>query len=329
MQQLTPPSIQDKRVLVRIDTDVPVSDGQVTDPTRLIAALPTLRLLISHASQITILGHLGRPEGQDPQYSLQPIASKLSELLGTTVPLSSSPTDTKVQLLENLRYDPREQEASPQYAKQLATNQDAFVFDAFAVAHRAATSTTEIAKILPSFPGLRLEQEIYELDQVLNSPKHPFLAIIGGAKIKTKLPVVENLAKVADHVFVGGKLPHEIQAENLSLPANVTVATMTESGLDISPDSATKLIELVSAAQLIVWNGPLGKFEDPSAQAGTQALCQALQSSQGYKVIGGGETIASVNKFSASSSITFTSVGGGAMLEYLSGKVLPAIAALN
>jgi phosphoglycerate kinase len=183
--------------------------------------------------------------------------------------------------------------------------------------------------MLPSYAGLRISQEVAKLSQILHSPTHPFLAIIGGAKIETKLPTIEKLQSLADYLFVGGKLPHEITIQGLKFPSNVQVATMNSSGLDIDELSTTQLLDQVKSAKLIVWNGPLGKFEDPTAQAGTKALCEALKLSSAYKAIGGGETISAINTFHAESSINFISVGGGAMLEFLSGKQLPAIAALN
>lgn len=334
MRTITPEIIQNKRVLIRIDTDVPIKDGIVTDDSRLTAVLPTLQLLQTHAQAITILGHLGRPKGQVvPEFSLQPIALRLTELLHEQVELQTlahnSTSSSKFHLLENLRFDPREEEPSVEFAQELTINHDLFIFEAFAVAHRAATSTTIIPQQLPAYAGLRLAQEVTELSRILHTPSHPFLAIIGGAKIETKLPTVEKLQSLADHLFVGGKLPHEIKEKGLEFPPHVQVATMNTNGLDIDENSIAKLIDQVKNAKLIVWNGPLGKFEDPTAQVGTKALCEALKLSSAYKVIGGGETISAVNTFHAESSINFISVGGGAMLEFLSGKELPAIAALS
>lgn len=334
MRSITPEIIQNKHVLIRIDTDVPIKDNSVLDDSRLLAVLPTLQLLQTHAQSITILGHLGRPQGQVvPELSLRPIATRLTELLHEQVSLhnlsEAGTISSKFRLLENLRFDPREEEPSVEFAQQLAQAHDLFVFEAFAVAHRASTSTTIIPQFLPAYAGLRIVQEVTELSRILQSPEHPFLAIIGGAKIETKLPTVEKLQSLADHLFVGGKLPHEIKSQGLQFPANVQVATMNSSGLDIDELSTTQLLDQVKSAKLIVWNGPLGKFEDPTAQAGTQALCAALKASSAYKVIGGGETINAVNTFHTESSINFISVGGGAMLEFLSGKELPAIAALS
>lgn len=334
MNTITPELVHHKKVLLRIDTDVPIENNKVQDDTRLKAVLPTLNLLKTYASSVTILGHLGRPKGKIvPELSLQPIATHLSNLLNQPIhltPLSSNDeTPSLFRIKENVRFDPREEENSDTFAQELTQQHDLFIFDAFAVAHRAATSTTTITKFLPSYAGLRISQEIAELSKILNNPDHPFLAIIGGAKIETKLPTVEKLQSVADHVFVGGKLPHEIKEQSLTFPPHVQVAMMNESGLDISAQSTQQLVEQVKTAKLIVWNGPLGKFEDPTAQAGTQLLCEALKSSTAYKIIGGGETISAVNKFHAESAINFISVGGGAMLEFLSGKELPGLKSLN
>lgn len=334
MKNITPEIIANKKVLIRIDTDVPVENGQIKDTTRLLAVLPTLTLLKEHAASVTILGHLGRPKGQVvPELSLLPIAIKLGELLNTDIqliPLHESTTvfPTQFTIRENVRFDSREEAASEEFAAELASGHDLFIFEAFAVAHRDATSTTTITKLLPSYAGLRVAKEVEILTQAMSNPQHPYLAIIGGAKIETKLPTVEKLQSIADNLFVGGRLPHEIKEQGLSFPAHVTVASMNESGLDISQAFAQKLSQLVSQASYIVWNGPLGKFEDQSAQAGTKALCDALKQSSAYKIIGGGETINAVTQFAAIDSIDFISVGGGAMLEFLSGKQLPGLAQL-
>lgn len=333
MKTINTEIIKGKNVLVRIDTDVPLENGEIKDTTRLLAVLPTLELLKENAAKVTILGHLGRPKGSVvTELSLAPVKNKLSELLNLEIELSANNTQSAKQqftMYENVRFDTREDDGSDEFAKELASNHDLFVFEAFAVSHRDATSTTTLTKILPSYAGLRVAKEVEILTEVMQNPSHPFLAIIGGAKIETKLPTVEKLQSVADFIFVGGRLPHEIKEKNLSFPEHVSVALMNESGLDISEASTQKLTELVKQARYIVWNGPLGKFEDESAQAGTKALCEALKESTAYKVIGGGETINAVTQFEAEDAINFISVGGGAMLEFLSGKQLPGLANLK
>lgn len=332
MKTITAANIQDKKVLIRIDTDVPIENGEVKDNTRIKAVMPTLELLRENARSVTILGHLGRPKGKvTAELDLEPVRKIIEqELRKTITPLqfNETPADTGWHILPNVRFDSREEENSTEFAQELAAHYDLFVFDAFAVAHRDSTSTTGITKYLPSYAGLRIAKEIEELSKVMHNPDHPFLAVIGGAKIETKLPTVEKLQSVADHVFVGGRLPHEIKEQSMTFPAHVQVAVMNESGLDISAQSTAQLVEQVKTAKLIVWNGPLGKFEDPSAQAGTKALCEALKTSTAYKVIGGGETINAVRIFNTESAINFVSVGGGAMLEFLSGKQLPALTKL-
>jgi phosphoglycerate kinase len=335
MTTISSEAARNKKIIIRLDLDVPLTNGTVKDTTRLTAILPTLQLLSHAAAQTIIIGHLGRPEGKVvPDLSLKPVAQALSQLLGETITFVDTldqpinPQD-KTIMLENLRFYPGEEANDPGFTQQLASFGDLFVFEAFAVSHRAAASTVGITQLLPSFAGLRVATELKNLSLILDQPTHPLLVIIGGAKIETKLPVINNLLSQADNIFVGGRLPKEIQEKNMTFPEKVVIAHMNDSGLDIDQASQTTAVKLIENAKMIVWNGPVGKFEDPTAQKGTQTIANAIARSSAQTIIGGGETNEAVTQFGVQDKIYFTSVGGGAMLEFLSGKQLPALTALN
>jgi 3-phosphoglycerate kinase len=337
MKTITKQLVENKKVLVRLDLDVPLDErGTVTDTTRLESALPTLNLLKDSAKQVIIVGHCGRPEGKVvATLSLKPIANVLEKLLNAEITVISnvhpSPLpNNKIIMLENLRFDPREETNDTELARELAKLADIFVFDAFSVAHRKAASTVAITEYLPSYAGLRITEEIAQLSAVLNNPSHPFLVILGGAKIETKLPMIKKMESIADNIFVGGKLPKEIHEQNITFtPKKVHVAQMNETGLDISESAIQQAKELIQKAKLIVWNGPVGKFEDTSSQRGTKEIAEAVIASHAHTVTGGGDTVAALDLFKIKDKIDFVSVGGGAMLEFLSGKELPAITALE
>jgi phosphoglycerate kinase len=334
MKTITSQIAQNKKVLLRIDLDVPLDDNNnVEDVTRLTSVLPTLNLLKDSASQIIIIGHLGRPEGQfNEKFSLKPVCKKLSELLSQSIEfipytLDSTPLNSSSHfvMLDNMRFNPGEETNDSNLAKQLASLADIFVFDAFAVSHRAAASTVGVTDLMPSYAGLRVTEEVKQLSEILENPSHPLLVIVGGAKIETKLPVITNLQTKADSIFVGGKLPHEIKEKSITFPPNVQVATMNASGKDIDENAKEIVKGLISNAKMIVWNGPVGLFEDPLNQDGTLVIAENLALSNAKKIIGGGETIQASTKFGIIDNIDFVSVGGGAMLEFLSGKQLPGL----
>lgn len=332
MKTITKEIAHNKKVIIRLDLDVPLENNEVKDKTRLIAVLPTLNLLNDSASQVIIIGHAGRPDGKAiPELSLRPIATTLSQLLDQPIEFLDQVTPTEISssakliMLENLRFDAREETNDPEFAKQLAQYGDLFVFEAFAVSHRKAASTVGITEFLPSYAGLRVTTEVAELSEILEKPLHPLLVIVGGAKIETKLPVINNMLEKADHIFVGGKLPYEIAQKNMTFPNKVIVAEMNDSGLDISPTMYPTVARLIHDAAMIVWNGPVGKFEDESAREGTHQVAHAIATSKAKTIIGGGETNEAVALFQIEDKIAFISVGGGAMLEFLSGKELPAL----
>ena len=324
------PDIVDKIVLLRADFDVAIEGEKILDNTRIKAAIPTIKFLLDKKSKIILLSHLGRPQGVDKTLSLKPIKEVLETLIGQKVNFFDNLEDknfTSLNLLENLRFWPEEETNDLKFAKKLASLGEFYVNDSFAVCHRAHASIVGVPQFLPSFAGLRLEEEVKKLTQILKQPKNPLIAIIGGAKIETKLPAIKNLAKVADKVLVGGKLIFEIQKENLE--PNIIVASDDIDTKDIGKESIENFSQIISEAKEIIWNGPLGLFEQEKYAVGTKAIAQAIIDSGAYSVVGGGETIAALNKFGFLDKMGYVSTGGGAMLEFLAGKKLPGLEALE
>lgn len=324
------PDIVDKIVLLRADFDVAIEGEKILDNTRIKAAIPTIKVLLDKKSKIILLSHLGRPQGVDKTLSLKPIKEVLETLIGQKVNFFDNLEDknfTSLNLLENLRFWPEEETNDLKFAKKLASLGEFYVNDSFAVCHRAHASIAGVPQFLPSFAGLRLEEEVKKLTQILKQPKNPLIAIIGGAKIETKLPAIKNLAKVADKVLVGGKLIFEIQKENLE--PNIIVASDDIDTKDIGKESIENFSQIISEAGEIIWNGPLGLFEQEKYAVGTKAIAQAIIDSGAYSVVGGGETIAALNKFGFLDKMGYVSTGGGAMLEFLAGKKLPGLEALE
>lgn len=319
MQTISPGFVQDKKVLLRYDIDVQITDGKVTEDFKLKAGLETLKLCLENASKVTLIGHVGRPEGKMvPELSIEPIR-KWFKVKGYSL-----------EILENLRFDPREEECNLEYAKELASLADVFVNEAFASHHRAV-STTVLPTLLPHFAGLRFAEEVRILGEVRDNPKKPFIAIMGGVKVQDKLPVIQVLAKKADAVLVGGKLVSEIREENVNLPNNVMVGKLSEDGFDISADTTSAWSDLISKAAMIVWNGPLGKFEDPKNNQ-TQKIAEMILASEAEVVIGGGDSVAALSQaglLEEAQKKAFVSVGGGAMLKLLADGTLPTIEALE
>jgi phosphoglycerate kinase len=340
MKIITDEIVKNKKILIRLDLDVPLDqNNSVKDTTRLASVIPTLELL-KNAEQIIIIGHLGRPDGKIvDNLRLKPVAEVLKQFIGNDINYIDTLDDHAIReslnknekwnIIENLRFHPGEEANDSGFAQQLAQYGQIFVFEAFAVSHRSAASTLAITEYLPVFGGLRVAKEVETLSHILETPEHPFLAIIGGAKIETKVPVINNLVEKADTIFIGGKLIKEIKDTGMTFGPKVYVGSTIASGLDINEESIQYAQKVISEAKLIVWNGPAGKFEDPSAQQGTHAIAVAVANSQAKKIIGGGETNEAVTQFGVQDKIDFISVGGGAMLEFLAGKELPALAALN
>ncbi len=378
--------VKGKTVLVRNDFNVPISkDGQVQDDTRIAKALPTINYLLDQGAKVVVMSHLGRPKGEvDESLRLNNVAEKLSELLGKPVKKLDDCVGEEVKkeiseakpgeviLLENTRFYPGEKENDPAFAKELADLADIFVSDAFGAVHRAHASTVGVTKFLPSVAGLLLEKEIKILTEVLTNPKRPLVAIIGGAKISTKLGVISKLLDKVDVLLLGGALANTIlkgrgvqvgkslvedgmleeanalpiDKETLEIPVDVVVAKERKEGvpseikgtgalssddqiMDIGPDTVKLFNNIIKNAKMVIWNGPLGVFEIPEFAKGTNEIAKAIVDSGAKAVIGGGETVDAVKEQGLEDKIWHVSTGGGAMLEFLEGKELPGIAALE
>lgn len=373
-----------KTVVIREDLNVPMKDGQVTNDKRIRASLPTIRAALEKGAGVVLISHLGRPtEGQyEEQFSLKPVAARLSELLGLPVALAPTLDEAKaapgaVTLLENVRFLKGEKKNDPALAAQLAALGDVYVMDAFGAAHRAHSSTegaVRVAKVACAGPLLQAELDAFA--KVLNNPARPLAAIIGGSKVSTKLALLENLLEKVDVLIVGGGIANTFlaaagymvgkslyeedlvpdakrimeQAKNLNrdLPLPVDVVTAEELApgqaattrdvgdvpadqmiLDIGRDTVTQYKKLLSKVATVVWNGPVGAFETDPFGEGTKELAHYLADSKAFVVVGGGDSVAAVEKYGLSEKMGYISTGGGASLELLEGKVLPSVAALE
>lgn len=330
MKSVEEADVAGKRVIVRCDFDVPVKNGKILDDTRIKDSLPTLKYLLSKGAKLFLISKLGRPKGKDPSLSLEIIVETLSNYLGKKIIFQKDLNERnngEVILLDNLRFWLEEEEGDGNFGKKLSSFGDLYVNECFATSHRNDASIAQLPKFLPAYAGIQLLKEIKELEIVLKSPARPLIAIIGGAKLKTKLPAIFNLAKIADKVLVGGKLMFEV--ERRSLPENVVVAHDDVQTKDIGEESIELFSESISKAKMVVWSGPMGVFEDDSYMKGTREIAKAVIDSDAYSVIGGGDTISALNKLDLISKIKFVSTGGGAMLEFLAGKTLPGLKALE
>jgi phosphoglycerate kinase len=329
--------VNGKRVLVRVDFNVPLESGEVADDTRIRAALPTIRLLLERdASEVTLASHLGRPKGEDPALSMEPVRRRLGELLD----------DERVDLLENTRFNPGETKNDPEFARELADGRDMYVNDAFGAAHRAHASTEAVAHLLPAYAGLLLERELEELGALLEDPAHPFVAVLGGAKVEDKIAVVRSLSERADTLLVGGKMAEELEPNcKIELPADVVAAAAFEEdaetrivtageapdgwlGLDIGPETRKRYAERIAGAKTVFWNGPMGVFEWPRFAEGTKEIGEAVAACQGHTVVGGGDSVRALQELGVADRIDWISTGGGASLELLEGKELPGVVAI-
>jgi phosphoglycerate kinase len=326
-----------KRVLVRVDFNVPLEDGRVADDTRIRASLPTIELLLGRdASEVALCSHLGRPKGEDPAYSMKPVAEHLRTFVD----------DSRLRLLENTRFHPGETKNDPEFARELAANGDLFVNDAFGAAHRAHASTVGVAQLLPAYAGLLLERELEELGSLLESPERPFVAVLGGAKVEDKIGVLRTLDEQADAILVGGKMAEEVEpAGKIELPVDVVAAEAFEPdaaakvvpaddmpagwlGLDIGPETRRAFARRINEAKTVFWNGPMGVFEWPRFAEGTKALAEAVAAAEAHTVVGGGDSVRAVQELGLADEIDWISTGGGAALEFLEGKELPGVAVI-
>jgi phosphoglycerate kinase len=329
------------RVLVRSDLNVPLEGGKIADETRIQASLPTLQLLLERdAGEVTVCSHLGRPKGEDPAFSIRPVAERLHELL----------PDNRLRVLENTRFNPGETKNDPGFAKELADDNDLFVQDAFGSVHRAHASTVGVAYLLPTYAGLLLERELTELGKLLGEVERPFVLISGGAKVEDKLGVLTNLGGKADAVLVGGKMAEQIRTDNplpfdVVLPLDVVAANEFEPdaetsvvpydalpdgwlGLDIGPKTRELFAQRIASARTIFWNGPMGVFEWPRFADGTEAVAEAVASSDGYSVVGGADSARALAELGLADEVSWLSTGGGAALELLEGKDLPGVSVI-
>jgi phosphoglycerate kinase len=390
INDLTDAELRDKRALVRVDFNVPLDGERVTDDTRIRAALPTIHALLDRGARVILLSHLGRPKGKpDPKYSLEPVARRLGELLPTEAICFVESTDTdeamksscdptaRVVLLENTRFLGGEETNDERLARGLAMLGDVYVNDAFGSAHRAHASTEGVARFIkPAVAGLLMQKELDYLGSALETPKRPFVAILGGAKISGKIDVVEQLLPKVDRLIIGGAMActffkamgletgkslveadrvdmaRELlgrAGDKLLLPVDATVSTGLdapsaahtvsrdaippgESMLDIGPKSAREFASAIAGAKTVVWNGPMGVFETPPFDAGTRAVAEAMAKATkagATTVVGGGDSAAAVAELGLESAMSHVSTGGGASLEFLEGKTLPGVAALD
>ena len=373
-----------KRVLIREDLNVPVADGVVTSDARIRAALPTIRAALEANAAVMLVSHLGRPtEGQpEEQFSLQPVADHLGQLLGRDVPLVKDWIDGvdvepgNVVLLENVRFLEGEKKCDEALSRKMAALCDIYVMDAFGTAHRAQASTYGVGEYAPvACAGPLLAAELDALERALDNPARPFVAIVGGSKVSTKLTVLDALAEKVDTLIVGGGIANTfiaaagngvgkslyeadmldtarelaanrndraeipvpsdvVCADQFSAEANAATRAVDavqdgELILDIGPETSARFAEILKTAGTIIWNGPVGVFEFDKFAAGTRALAEAIASSDAFSVAGGGDTLAAIDKYGVRDGISYISTGGGAFLEFVEGKVLPAVEMLE
>ncbi len=384
--------VSGKRVLLRVDFNVPLdAAGDVVDDTRIRAALPTIRSLLERGATLVLTSHLGRPKGrQDERYRLAAVARRLAELLGRPVRYAATPGPASaeqqafvaaappgsVTLLENSRFDPREEANDPGLARVLASFADLYVNDAFGAAHRAHATTEAVARLLPSAAGRLMAAELTALSHLVEAPERPFAVVLGGAKVSDKLAVIERLLRLADIVVIGGAMAYTFVAAQggevgrslvepdmfgvaqdvmeqaaargvrLLLPSDSVCAAAIEPGvatsvhpsgaipadlmgLDIGPVATAEFERALADAKTVFWNGPLGVFETPPFDAGTRAVAQAIARLDAFTVVGGGDSIAALNAAQVLDRISHVSTGGGASLEFLEGRTLPGVAALE
>ncbi len=333
--------VKGKNVLLRVDLDVPIKNGKIQDSARLDGWFETFEYLVRNGAKVILAGHIGRPNGKDEKLTLLPIVNVISKKINskqekTTIgEFEGWKLAENVFVLENLRFFHQEEENDSEFAKKLASLANIYVNDAFASSHRNHASIVGVTKFIPSFAGLRLLKEVEVLSQVLENPKRPLCVIIGGAKIETKLPLVEKMHAFGDFVLVGGEIAENtkvllrVQHEKLSGKRSILlVADLTQSTKDITLKSAENFVQVCQSASTIVWNGPMGLVEEKEYEKGTGILANGIVNLGAYKIVGGGDTIAFLRKHNLLDKFDFVSTGGGAMLEFLSGVKLPGFEAL-
>ncbi len=381
--------LKGKRVLIRVDFNVPLKGGVVTDNTRIRAALPTVKYILDEGASLVVMSHFGRPKGQkNPDFSMAPIAKEFEKLLGRPVKLAPDVIGPEVEaevkalkpgevlLLENVRFYKEEEANDETFAKTLASYGDIYCNDAFGTAHRAHASTEGVSHFLPSYAGFLIEKEVKFMAPLLENPDKPFVAIIGGSKVSSKITVLESLVRTCDTIVIGGGMAYTflyVQGHKIGkslfepdyvetakaflakaaekgvkviLPVdNVCAKEFSEDaepilvdgdnitdelmGMDIGPKTVALIVEEIKKAKSVVWNGPMGVFEFEAFAKGTGEVAKALAESDATTVVGGGDSVAAINKFGLADKISHVSTGGGASLEFLEGKTLPGIKALE
>ncbi|MGC9521411.1 MAG: phosphoglycerate kinase [Anaerolineae bacterium] len=378
--------LKGKRVLMRADFNVPLDGDTITDDTRIRAALPTIKYILEQDASLILMSHLGRPKGSaDPSLSLKPVAARLSELLDRPVAMAPDCVGDEVEemaaslepgqvlLLENTRFHSEERANDPEFSAKLASLADLYVNDAFGTAHRAHASTVGVTEKLPAVAGFLIEKEIKFLGKATSDPEHPYVVILGGAKVSDKIGVIENMLGKADTILIGGGMANtffkaqglemgdslveddvldtakalmERAGGKLVLPVDAVVADAFDNDanqkivpvdsvapgwriLDIGPETVTMFKEKLADAKTVVWNGPMGVFEMPSFAKGTFAIAETLADLNAVTIIGGGDSASAINQAGVADEVSHVSTGGGASLEFLEGKTLPGIAALD
>ncbi|MDY3946608.1 MAG: phosphoglycerate kinase [Ezakiella sp.] len=382
--------IKGKKVLVRVDFNVPMEDGKITDDFRIVSSLKTINYLLENGAKVVLMSHLGRPKGEyNKKYSLKPVAERLSELIncevkfletevpanGDTVALADSLKEGEIMLLENTRFVPGEEKNDAELAKLFARHGEIFVNDAFGTAHRAHASNVGVSSLLPAVAGFLVEDEIKYIGNNLDNPSHPFVAILGGAKVSDKIGVINNLLEKCDSILIGGAMANtflaakgydmgkslveedkiclakeilkkaEEKGVNLLLPVDLIATDSLEKStnirvvglgddmkgvmaVDIGDETIASFSKIIKDAKLIIWNGPMGVFENEKFSKGTFSIAKAIAESNAISIIGGGDSALAVKLSGYEEKVSHVSTGGGASLEMMEGKTLPGIAAL-
>ncbi len=389
MRSVQEADVTGKRVLMRVDFNVPMQEGKITDDTRITASLPTINNLLERSAAVILVSHLGRPKGKaNPDFSLAPVAERLQELLDKPVRFASDvvgpsakSADADLQagevlLLENVRFEAGEEQNDPGFARNLAELANLYVNDAFGAAHRAHASTVGVTEYLPAYAGLLMLGEVGALRKLVDNPEHPFVAILGGAKVSDKIGVIEHLLPRVDSILIGGGMANTFllaqgvevgrslaelefeekarellrssndQGVDIELPVDANVAASLDRSddskwvpisavpedfaiFDIGPGTVQRFAEALEGAKTIFWNGPMGVFETPEFAAGTKGVAELVANSGAFTVVGGGDSVAAIGQMGLADRISHISTGGGASLEFVEGRKLPGLEALE